>query len=148
MEGYSLLKYEGTEYNGYVYLVFAADSFDVEIITKELNIEPTSIRIKGDPRPIDSSWKYEINVGMSLDYETALNQLISLFELKIDTIVKLKKGLGLETLLKFVIYIDMDPEHFTPYFGFNKNVIDFLSATGTTADFDVNKIDTTGLYDK
>lgn len=46
--------------NNYLYFSFDEESFDTEIITTELGIEPTSVMIKKDPVPKSTSWKYKI----------------------------------------------------------------------------------------
>jgi hypothetical protein len=43
---YQKLTYSGTECKNYVYFAFDAEYFDIDIITDELKIEPTSVMIK------------------------------------------------------------------------------------------------------
>ena len=57
------LTYSGTKCNNYLYFAFYGDEFNTEIITTELNIQPTSVKIKNDPIPKSSSWNFQINVG-------------------------------------------------------------------------------------
>ena len=139
------ITYSGTECNNYLYFAFDSDYFDTGLVTAELGIEPTSLMIKKDPVPKSTSWKYKIEVGSDIDLETPIEKLISLFEPKIDTVNRLKKELGLTTILQFVIDIDINPEASTPYFGLNNRTINFLSKTGTEVDFDVYKADTIGI---
>jgi hypothetical protein len=142
------LTYSGEDCNNYLYFTFNAAEFDVEAISKSLGIEATSIMIKKDPVPKSTSWKYQINAGRNIDLESHIEELIDLFEPKIDKINDLKKKLGLTTRLQFVIDIDINPESSTPYFGLNNRTISFLNRTDTDVDFDLYKADTIGLLDK
>ena len=140
------LTYSGTECNNYLYFSFDSDFFDTDVVTKNLGIEPTSLMIKKDPVPKSTSWKFRIEVGQEIDLESPLEKLVTLFEKKIEQINRLKKELGLNTRLQFVIDIDINPEASTPYFGLNKRTIDFLAKTETEVDFDVYKADTIGVF--
>jgi len=140
------LTYNGTECNNYLYFSFDSDYFDTDVITAELEIEPTSIKIKKDPVPKSTFWNYRIDAGQEIDLKTPLDKLVTLFESKIEEINRLKKELGLTTRLQFVIDIDINPESSTPYFGLNKRTINFLSKTETEVDFDVYKADTIGVF--
>ena len=140
------LTYSGTECNNYLYFSFDSDFFDTDVVTKNLGIEPTSLMIKKDPVPKSTSWKFRIEVGQEIDLESPLEKLVTLFEKKIEQIIRLKKELGLNTRLQFVIDIDINPEASTPYFGLNKRTIDFLAKTETEVDFDVYKADTIGVF--
>ncbi|GAA4815841.1 hypothetical protein GCM10011365_01530 [Marinicella pacifica] len=143
---YEKLTYSGTECNNYLYLSFDGDVFDTEIISTELDIQPTSVMIKKSPVPKSTSWKYKIEAGSDINLEIYLNQLVDIFEPKIETINRLKKTLNLETHLQFVIYIDINPDFSTPYFGLNKRTINFLSMTETEVSFDLYKADTIGVF--
>lgn len=139
------LTYSGKECKNYIYFTFEGEYFDTEIITKELKIEPTSIRLKKDPVPKSTSWKLQIEIGNEIDFATPAEDIIKLLEPKIEEIVKLKKALNLETRLQFVIDIDINPESSTPYFPLNKRIINFLYQTETEVDFDIYKADTIGI---
>jgi len=145
---YQILTYGGSECNNYLYFAFDAEYFDTKIITQELKIKPSYVKIKKDPVPKSTSWKYEIIAGVDINLETYLEQLLDIFEPKIELINDLKKNYNLETRLQFVIYIDIDPEASTPYFGLNARAIDFLGKTGTEVDFDLYKADTIGLLNE
>ena len=140
--------YSGSECNNYLYLSFDADSFDTNLVSKELNIEPTSVMIKKDPVPKSTSWQYRIDVGQEIDLETQIENLLALFENKTEEINLLKTKFGLTTRLQLVIDIDINPDTPTPYFGLNKRTIDFLSKTETEVDFDIYKIDTIGVFNR
>ena len=135
-----------TECNNYLYFSFDSDYFSTDMVTAELGIEPTSLMIKNVPVPKSTSWSYRIDAGKEIDLETPLEKLVALFEDKTQQINKLKKELGLTTRLQFVIYIDINPEASTPYFGLNKRTINFLSKTKTEVDFDIYKADTIGVF--
>lgn len=145
---YQKLTYSGTECKNYLYFSFEAAQFDIDIVTNELKIEPTSVMIKKDPVPKSTSWKYQIDAGTDIVLEIYLAKLIGIFENKIDEIKQLKEKLKLETRLKFVVDIDINPDSSIPYFRLNKRTIDFLGKTGTEVDFDLYKVDTIRLLDK
>lgn len=142
------LTYSGNECNNYMHFSFDADFFDTDEVTNIIGIKPTSLMIKKEPVPKSTSWKYRIDIGNDTDLETPLENLIELFEPKIDIINKLKNSLNLETRIQFVIDIDINPESSTPYFGLSKRVIKFLYITETEVDFDVYKSDTIGMLDE
>jgi len=139
------LTYRGSTCNNYLYFAFNAEYFDTTLVTRELDLEPTSVMIKKDPVPRSTSWKYQLDANADIDVERHLQRLVSIFENKVDTINRLKEQLKLETRLQFVMDIDIDPEASTPYFGLNERAIDFLGRTRTTVDFDLYKADTLGL---
>lgn len=143
---YQKLTYSGTKCNNYIYFAFDAIEFDTEKVTEKLNIQPTSVRVKKDPIPKATSWKYQIEVGDAIDLETPLGKLIDIFEMKIEAINKLKEKYNLETRIQFVIDVDINPESSTPYFGLNKRTINFLNQTRTEVDFDLYKVDSMGVF--
>ncbi len=145
---YEKLTYSGTTVNNYLYFAFNADTFDTALVTRELGIAPTAVRIKQDPVPKSTTWKYEIEVGHEVDLVTPLHRLIDIFEPHIAAINQLKRDWNLKTALIFVIDIDINPEASTPYFGLSNRVIDFLGKTETEVDFDLYKADTVGLLDR
>lgn len=126
--------------NNYVYFSFYAEEFDMNIITKIMGIEPTSVKSKEVPVPIQSSWNYRIDAGSDIDLASYIDGLIDIFESKVETINQLKSDFHLESIVFLVIDIDFNPESSTPYFGLNKRTIDFLYKTKTTIDFDLYKI--------
>jgi len=108
------LSYSGNECNNYLYFAFDAEFFDIDTVTKELNLEPTSIMIKKEPTPKSTSWKYRIDAGNDINLETYLRKLIDIFENKVDEINSLKQRLKVETRLQFVIDIDINPNSSKP----------------------------------
>lgn len=145
---YEKITYSGTEVNNYMYFAFSADTFDTELITAELGIQPTSVMVRKDPVPKSTAWIFKIIAGVDTDLETPLQNLVELFEPQIEVINRLKQSLNLETELVFVIDIDINPEVSTPYFSLDKRVIDFLYKTQTIVDFDIYKTDTIGMLDR
>ena len=142
---YQKITYSGTECNNYIYFSFDAEYFDTEIVTKELGIEPTSIRLKKEPIPKSTSWEYRIDVGSEIDLEKPLQDLIEIFEPKIIKINQLKEKLNLSTIIYFVIDIDINPDASTPYFGIDNRTIEFLYKTKSEVHYDLYKADTIGL---
>lgn len=116
-----------------MYFAFNSEEFNPEQIITELNIQPTSIKIKKEPIPKSTSWNFQVNVDEEIDLETPLQKLIDTFEPKIKEINSLKEKYKLETRLQFVIDIDINPESSTPFFGLNKRTINFLNQTETFA---------------
>ena len=138
-------KMKKTKCNNYLYFTLYGDYFDTNIITKKLNLKPTDTKTKKDSVPKKTSWEYKIQVGDNVNLKKPLEILISTFAPLIKDINELKADLNLKSRLQFVIYIDIDPDASSPFFGFNKNTIDFLHRTGTEVDFDLYKADTIGL---
>lgn len=127
--------------NSYLYFSFRGDFFDTTELTNILNIQPTSVMIKKDLIPKSNSWNYLIDAGNDLDLEKHLNQLVQIFDSKIEIINRVKKEQNLENVIQFVIDIDTHPESSTPYFILNHKVIEFLYNTGTEMDYDLYKYD-------
>ena len=146
--GFEKLTYGGSQSNNYLYFSFDGEYFDVSIITKELGIEPTSVRLKKDPIPKKTSWYYKIDAGKKIDLRDEIEKLVNLFKSKIDIIVKLKSELNLRTRLQFVLYVDIDPQASTPCFPLGEKTIDFLGKTQSIVDFDLYKSDKIGLLNK
>lgn len=145
---YEKLTYSGGKCNNYLYFSFDGECFDIEKITEELNVQPTSVMIKKEPIPKSTAWKYRINAGEEVDLEKYLEQLIDFLKPKVNVINRLKKEFDLNTRIQFVIDIDVNPDASTPYFGMNKKAIDFLYETETEVDYDLYKTDTIGLLKK
>jgi hypothetical protein len=127
--------------NSYLYFSFRGDFFDTTELTNILNIQPTSVMIKKDLIPKSNSWNYHIDAGNDLDLEKHLDQLVQIFDSKIEIINRVKKEQNLENVIQFVIDIDTHPESSTPYFILNHKVIEFLYNTGTEMDYDLYKYD-------
>jgi len=142
------LTYSNTKCNNYIYFALDGDYFNVEEVTSELKINPTTVMIKKNPVPKSTSWKYEIIAGSEIDLENFLHKLVDVFEPKIGEINIIKKRLNLSSRLQFVVDIDIDPNSSTPYFGMNNRIINFLNKTETEVDFDLYKSDTIGLIKK
>jgi len=142
------LTYSSPKCNNYIYFALDGDYFNIEEVTSELKISPTSVMIKKNPVPKSTSWKYEIVAGDKIDLQTFLHKLVDIFEPKIEEINRIKKKLNLDSRLQFVVDIDIDPNSSTPYFRMNKRIINFLSKTETELDFDLYKSDTIGLLKK
>lgn len=139
------LTYSENTSNNYLYFSLKGDFLHVDELTSKLGIQPTSVQMKSHPVPKLTSWKYQIDLGNEIDFETPLETLIDLLEPKTKTIIQLKQSFGLTSKLQLVIDIDFNPKVSTPYFGLNKKIISFLSATETEIDFDLYKVDTFGL---
>lgn len=126
--------------NSYIYFSFDGDEFDLNEVTKSLQLKPTLAKSKSRPTPKHTYWQYSVHAGESLDLEKVLLEIINIFEPKIETIIELKNKWSLSTRLQFVIEIDCAEDKSTPFFPLNSRVINFLSKTGTDVDFDIYKI--------
>lgn len=142
---YQKLTYIGDKSNNYLYFAFVGDFFDLNLVTSELNLNPTSVRIKKEPVPKSTSWKYQIDAGEDINLELHLEKLIDIFEKKVLEINQIKAKLNLKTRLQFVITIDVSLNASLPFFGLNERTIDFLGKTGTEVDFDLYKVDNMAL---
>ncbi len=89
---YQKLTYSGTECNNYVYFSFDAEVFDTDLITDELKVEPTSVRMKKDPVPKSTSWICRIDAGKDSDLEPYVEKLIDIFESKVEVINRFKRN--------------------------------------------------------
>ena len=71
-------------------LSIVGDDFDIELVSKELDIEPTEIKKKGELLPnkknrnIETSWSFMTGLEKSLDVRTQLCKLMDIFYKKID----------------------------------------------------------------
>ncbi|MFZ1787760.1 MAG: DUF4279 domain-containing protein [Saprospiraceae bacterium] len=136
---YQKLTTVGDKSNNYLYFAFDGDFLDLNLVTSELNLNPTSVRIKKEPVPKSTSWKYQIDAGEDINLELHLEKLIDIFEKKVLEINQIKAKLNLKTRLQFVITIDVSLNASLPFFGLNERTIDFLGKTGTEVDFDLYK---------
>ena len=136
---YQKLTTVGDKSNNYLYFAFDGDFLDLNLVTSELNLNPTSVRIKKEPVPKSTSWKYQIDAEEDINLELHLEKLIDIFEKKVLEINQIKAKLNLKTRLQFVITIDVSLNASLPFFGLNERTIDFLGKTGTEVDFDLYK---------
>ncbi len=139
------ITYSGTSCNSYIYFQFFGDSLDEDLISRSIGGMPTKVLVQGDPFPVCSRWMYQVDAGDDPLMEPYLNQILDLFEDKVEMIVHLKQEWGLNTELMFVLDIDIDPDASTPAFPLDSRVIRFLAATGTEVDFDLYKVDSLGV---
>ena len=146
--GLEKLTYSGSEYNNYVYFVFDGEYYDVNAITRELKIEPTSVKLKKDPVPKNTSWFYKIGAGKEEDLRDEIDHIVKLFMPKIDLINKLKDEFDLQTRFQFVLYVDIHPEASTPCFKLSQQTIEFLGKTKSEVDFDLYIADTVNLLNR
>jgi len=123
---------------GEVYFGLWGDDFDPDKISELLGIEPTSTARKGNPRPVQTSWKLstgEVKADIIDVYEmsSALVKRLEPIEGKIiEAIAKYK----LEAVLQVVLWVTTDDTKPTPAIGFEPEVIKFLSSVGASVDVD------------
>ena len=117
----------------YVYFALDGDGFNPNEVTKFLDIEPTSIKLKGEKipgiLPKFSSWRLStkkvVNEIIDVDEmaQEVINHIIGCEE-KINTI---KRNLNLTDRLEVVLWITTDDTQTTTAIGFDKKTNTCLS---------------------
>lgn len=123
---------------GEVYFALFGKDFDPDEATRLIGLTPTDVKIKSDPRPKLSMWKYSSGkvADDALDVYDLSSKLISELQPYITQIVKAKETLQLDAVLEVVLYITTKETKSTPAIGFDTEVISFLHAVGATIDVD------------
>ncbi len=122
---------------GEVYFKLVGE-FDPDAVTKDLGIEPTSIRNKGRPLPEYDSWEYSQGKksGELINVYEMSSSLVKLLEPKADAIAEAIKKYNLSAELQVVLWITMDESISTPTVGFDERTIQFLNKVGASIDVD------------
>ncbi len=139
-----------TQTNSYIYFAFIGENFNPAVITEQLGIEPSDSWQTGDTRENFQQHKYSywklVSTGNEiLDIDKLVTEVISKLKSKVEPIKKLKKELNLDTIIEIVMYVDINEEQSTPFFGHDSETIAFLHTTGTTTDVDIYKYDSTKI---
>jgi len=125
-----------------VYFAFDGEDFDPDEITRQLGIEPTSIRRKGDRIPNKvprlNSWKLSTKkiVSEVIDVEEMALKVVKILEPKAEEIKTIKRKLNAMVRLEVVLWITTDEKQSTPAVGFNLQIIEFLAKVGAYIDID------------
>ena len=129
--------------NTYVYFALTGDSFDPQIVTERIGVNPTNKWNKGDkgkykPNLDYSSWELSTQKGKEyIMVDSLVDEVIGqLFE-KIEIINELKNQFELDSVLRIVMYIDANEEQSTPTLGHDLKTIEFLHRTQTKTDVDI-----------
>ena len=142
------LTYRAGTSNSYLYFGFYGDFDEIDLITKELNLEPTRAKSKGSPIPKKSYWSFHIDAKHQEDLRDEIDELVDLFMPKCDAIISIKKKVNAKTRLVFVLDVDINPKESTPCFTLSERTIEFLARTKSMVDFDLYKVDSIGVFDK
>lgn len=133
--------------NSHVYFTLIGNDFDPNILTNQLNLSPNNSWRKGDkgkynPNLKYSCWEYGTNEEIEgIWMDKAVDKIISKLNSKIEVINKLKKDYNLKSVLRIIMYIDMNEENSTPALGHSLVTIKFLYESSTTTDVDIYRFD-------
>ena len=121
-----------------VYFCLRGRNFDPSIVKRTIDLEGAIIKPRSDPLPKFSSWIFSTGnkKGDCIDVYHMAADLVSKLEPHRTHIAELKKKLGLEAILEIVLTISKSETLSTPALGFDRTVLDFLSATDATIDID------------
>lgn len=121
-----------------VYFALYGNEFDPDAVTRLIGIAPTTTKLKKDPIPKHTWWKYSLG--------KVENDVIDIYDMSATLVAKLrpheekialaKNTLGLNAVLSVVLWITSDETKSTPAIGFDENVISFLNSVGATIDID------------
>ena len=127
----------------YAYIAFTGkddiDDFPVEIVTKMLGVQPTTILRKGE-RINDvhtrsfTSWQYKSEVLETLDVDDVLLPILNVFQDKTDLINRLKEELNLNAIIRLVITMI---DGYTPGLVISPEFSRFASAINAFIDIDM-----------
>lgn len=115
------------------------EDFDVQKITKVLDVSPSETWNKGDSirntgkKRMYTAWIYNTKITESLNMDTSTKQIEEVFFPKIDKIVALKKRYHLDISIDFVIVIENEE---TPAIYFEPDFIQFAAEIGAALDID------------
>ncbi|MDJ0579492.1 DUF4279 domain-containing protein [Crocosphaera sp.] len=128
----------------YVYFALDGEDFEPNDVTDYLNIEPTSVRRKGERLPGRiprySSWVLSTQkiINEIIDVDEMASELIKILEPKTNQINEIAEKLNLATRLEVVLWITTDDTQTTPMISFNVNSINFLSNVNAYIDIDID----------
>lgn len=133
--------------NSYVYFALQGDDFEPSEITRFLGIEPTITWKKGDKGRYTSCLKYTcwqleaVRGNEPLLIDNLVTEIIAKLEDRVEIIRNLKQEFGLDSVLKIVLFVDIDEEQSTPALGHDLWTINFLYRTQTRTDVDIYRYD-------
>lgn len=128
---------------GEVYLGLYGDDFEPEEVAALIGLTATKIARRGErnaavPLPRESSWKFSLGkveadvIDVYVLSKSLLEQLAP-YESKI---VEAVRSFRLSAVLQVVLWIDQDETASMPAIGFERPVLDFLTAISATIDID------------
>ena len=128
---------------GEVYLGLYGDDFEPNEVSTFIGLAATRIARRGErnaviSRPRESAWKFslgkvEADVINVYEMSNSLIEQLAPYESKIVEAVRV---FGLFAVLQVVLWIDQDETASMPAIGFERPVLDFLTAVSATIDID------------
>lgn len=121
-----------------VYFSLRGDSFDPDIVTVALGIEPSRTDHKSDPVPKYSSWILSSGkiVSEVVDIYSMSQGLVARFSGLSESIRALVVEHDLNATLQVVLTISSDQRISTPAIGFEAETVQFLASVGASVDVD------------
>jgi len=116
------------------------DNFDLNYVTKEIEINPTETMSKGvipenrTRASIETSWCIGTEETLSYDINEQLSQLINLLSNKRSTLLLIQKNLDVK--LSFLILVKVRNNE-TPAIYFDENTLEFINDIKATIDIDL-----------
>lgn len=129
---------------GEVYLGLYGDDFEPNDVSDFIGLPATRVKRKGErnpqvPLPRTSSWKFSLGTveATVIDVYAMSNDLVLRLAPFQAEIVEAVIKFGLEAEIQVVLWIDQDEAASMPALGFERAVLDFISAIGATIDIDM-----------
>jgi len=125
-----------------VYFALDGEDFEPDEVISFLGLEPTSVSVKGDPRPKHDSWKLSSGKVVSdyIDTYEMTTSLIEQLESKKELIIEAIKKYNVKPKLEIVLWFTCDENISTPAIGFEEATIKFLGDIGAYIDIDTYKV--------
>jgi hypothetical protein len=128
---------------GEVYLGLYGDDFEPDEVTALIGLAPTRIARRGErnavvPLPGESAWQFSLGKVKAdvIDVYAMSSSLIEQLTPHQAKIAGAVQAYGLFAVLQVVLWIDQDEATSMPAIGFERPVLDFLTAISATIDID------------
>jgi hypothetical protein len=128
---------------GEVYLGLYGDDFEPNEVSAFLGLAATRIARRGERNavlalPRESAWQFSLGKIEAdvIDVYEMSNSLIEQLTPYESKIVEAVRAFGLFAVLQVVLWIDQDETASMPAIGFERPVLDFLTAVNATIDID------------
>jgi len=128
---------------GEVYLGLYGDDFEPEDVATLIGLAAAKIARRGErnavvPLPRESSWKFSLGKVEAdvIDVYEMSNSLLEQLAPYESKIVEAVRSFRLFAVLQVVLWIDQDEAASMPAIGFERPVLDFLTAISATIDID------------
>lgn len=123
-----------------VFFSIYGDSFDLNYVTKVLEINPTETTIKGNipenktRASVETSWSIGIEETISYDINEQLSTLINLLNNKKSELLIIRKNFNVK--ISFLILVKVRNNE-TPAMYFDENTLEFINYIKATIDIDL-----------